>query len=95
MFEKIKEILIEIDRCPNIYVSQNSEFVLEPLKYDSDVKDYIKYLKFTIIRIGKTYDNIIYRASCKENNPSKYLENIYEDLKKVKAVYIPEEGQHE
>lgn len=83
MFEKIDKLLNELSNLPNYYISRNVEYVLEPM-LDNDVKDYIKFLRFSIIERGVScYDNLVYRANCKENNPKVYLEKIYNDLLKI------------
>lgn len=88
MFEEIKELLTEISDFPNLYVSQNTEYVLEPIP-NTEVKDYYKYLKFSIVRRGSIYsDSVVYQASCKENNPKAYLEVIIKDLKTLKNKYL-------
>lgn len=87
MFQKIENVLKELESCPNIYISQNKEFVRESIN-DSDVKDYVKKLQFTIVKRGITYQNVIYRTILKENNPESYLEKILNDLIKIRDYYI-------
>ena len=92
MFEKIKSILNDISECPNIYVSVAQEFVLEPISDSNDdqiaINDYIKYLKFTIVKKQTCFDRVIYKASIKENNPKEYLEEVMNDLNKIKNSYM-------
>ena len=52
MFDKIKCILKEISDCPNVYISQSQEYVLEPI-VGSDIKDYFRYLsQFCLLWYG-------------------------------------------
>lgn len=92
MFEKIKSVLSDISECPNIYVSLVQEYVLEPISDSNDdqiaINDYIKYLKFTIVKKQTCFDRVIYKASIKENNPKEYLEEVMEDLTKIKCNYM-------
>lgn len=88
MFEDIKNILKQIEGCPNVYVSQNTEYVIEPIG-TGDAKDYVRHLKFTIVERGASYiNNVIYKASVKENNPEMYLKSILEDLIKISKKYL-------
>lgn len=87
MFDKIKNILKEISDCPNVYISQSQEYVLEPI-IGSDIKDYFRYLKFAIIKKHNHVERVVYRASCKENNPEEYLKEILNDLTIIKNNYL-------
>lgn len=83
MSEKIEKILNELSNLPNYYISKNTEYVLEPMT-NSEEKDFIKFTKFAIIKRGVScYDNLIYKANFKENNPKIYLDKIYNDLLKI------------
>lgn len=87
MFDKIKGILKEISDCPNVYISQSQEYVLEPI-VGSDIKDYFRYLKFAIIKKYDHIEGVVYKASCKENNPEEYLKEILNDLITIKNNYL-------
>ena len=87
MFDKIKSILKEISDCPNVYISQSQEYVLEPI-VGSDIKDYFRYLKFAIIKKYDHVERVVYKASCKENNPEEYLKEILNDLTTIKNNYL-------
>ena len=88
MFDKINELLREISDFPNLYVSENMEYVLEPIS-NSDAKDYYRRLKFSIVRRGRLYtQTVVYRANCKENNPDEYLKIIKDDLEIIKSNYL-------
>lgn len=86
MFEEIRTLVNEISNLPNIFVSQDTEYVLEELHGDK-AKDYFRYFKFTIIKKGTSiaHHNVIYRASCKENNPESYLKLLIDDLNIIKS----------
>ena len=95
MFDSIKAILNEISQCPNVYVSQTQDIVIEPIQDSINlsgsqikINDYFRYLKFAIVKKQTCFDRVIYKAICKENNPEEYLKSILDDLKKIKANYF-------
>lgn len=84
IYDEIKRLVNEISDYPNIYVSQNQEIVIEPMLNN----ERYRYLKFVIIRRNNNIDRVIYKASCKENNPNEYLNIILSDLEKIKNQYL-------
>lgn len=94
MFEKIKDIVDEIAKMPEIFVSSSLEFILEPI-YEEIEKNTCRYFKFAIIRnnnfaVCHSANDIIYRASCKDNNPEDYLLKVYNDLTIIKEKLLLE-----
>lgn len=74
MFDEIKNILNDISKhCLKLYVSQNAEIEKEN-----------RILKFTIVKRGIVYDNIIYKAFLKETDSLKNLSQVKKDLLKIK-----------
>lgn len=89
MFDEIRKTLNVINKSSNVYISENLTYVLEP-SFDEENKRYYKYLKFSIIRRGGMNNNVIFRASCKENNPDCYLKVIVDILNDIKEKYLKE-----
>ena len=80
MFEKIKELLSEIETCPNIYVSQGTTYT--KATYETE---YHRVLSFRVIRRGATYiDNVLYKATCSEKDSEDKLKKILEGLESLK-----------
>jgi len=74
MFDEIKNILYDISKCClKLYVSQNIE-----------IKNEIRILKFTIVKRGVVYDNIVYQCIVKENDSKNNLKKIKKDLLEIK-----------
>lgn len=74
MFDEIKDILYDISKCClKLYVSQNIE-----------IKKEIRILKFTIVKRGVVYDNIVYQCIAKENDSDVFLRKLKNDLLKIK-----------
>ena len=78
MFDEIKDILYDISKCClNLYVSQNI-----------DIKNEIKILKFTIVKRGVAYDNIVYKYVVKENDTLCILNKVKTDLLEIKLKKV-------